>query len=61
VFRPGLDAMDVHLMISSFCFYRVSNKHTFGQLFQVDFNEATLKLHHREMLCESLLRFIQAP
>lgn len=60
VFRPGLDAMDVHLMISSFCFYRVSNKHTFGELFQVDFNEAKLKLHHREMLCESLLRFIQS-
>ena len=60
LFRPGLTALDVHLLISSFCFYRVSNKHTFGELFQVDFADEALKQHHREMLCESLLRFLKA-
>lgn len=60
VFRPGLNAMDVHLLISSFCFYRVSNKHTFGELFQVDFSDAQLRSHHREMICDSVLRFLQA-
>lgn len=60
VFRPGLEPMDVHLLISSFCFYRVSNKHTFGELFQVDFTDEKLRTHHREMLCESLLRFLKA-
>lgn len=60
VFRAGLQAMDVHLLISSFCFYRVSNKHTFGELFQVDFDEAQLRDHHREMICETLMRFLQA-
>lgn len=60
LFRPGLTALDVHLLISSFCFYRVSNKHTFGELFQVDFADEALKLHHREMLCDSLLRFLKA-
>jgi AcrR family transcriptional regulator len=28
--------LDVHLLISSFCFYRVSNRHTFGEIFQID-------------------------
>ena len=59
VFRPGLDPLDVHLLISSFCFYRVSNKHTFGEIFQVDFSDEALKRHHREMIVESLMRFVQ--
>jgi AcrR family transcriptional regulator len=59
LFRPGLAPMDVHLLISSFCFYRVSNKHTFGELFQVDFSDATLRAHHREMICESVLRYLK--
>ncbi|WP_263260200.1 TetR/AcrR family transcriptional regulator [Pseudomonas sp. RIT-PI-S] len=58
VFRPGLEALDVHMLISSFCFYRVSNKHTFGEIFQVDFNDPTLKRHHRQMIVESLERFV---
>ncbi|MBV6290491.1 TetR/AcrR family transcriptional regulator [Pseudomonas aegrilactucae] len=60
VFRQGLTAMDVHLLISSFCFYRVSNRHTFGEIFQVDFEDAALKARHREMICESVLRYLQA-
>jgi AcrR family transcriptional regulator len=59
LFRPGLAPMDVHLLISSFCFYRVSNKHTFGELFQVDFSDAQMRAHHREMICESVLRFLK--
>ncbi|MGH8482824.1 MAG: TetR/AcrR family transcriptional regulator [Pseudomonas sp.] len=60
VFRQGLEALDVHLLISSFCFYRVSNRHTFGEIFQVDFEEAAIKQRHREMICESVLKFLQA-
>ncbi len=60
VFRQGLTALDVHLLISSFCFYRVSNRHTFGEIFQVDFEDKALKDKHREMICESVLRYLQA-
>lgn len=59
VFRPGLAALDVHMLISSFCFYRVSNKHTFGEIFQVDFDNQALKAHHREMIVEALVRFVK--
>ncbi|MGH3295291.1 MAG: TetR/AcrR family transcriptional regulator, partial [Trebonia sp.] len=30
VFRRDVEAIDVHMMISAFCFFRVSNRHTFG-------------------------------
>jgi AcrR family transcriptional regulator len=60
VFRSGLQAIDVHMLISSFCFYRVSNQHTFGEIFQVDFQDSTLKQHHRTMIVEALERFVRA-
>lgn len=60
VFRPGLDALDVHLLISSFCFYRVSNRNTFGEIFQIDLTDEQVKARHKEMICESLLRYLQA-
>jgi hypothetical protein len=60
VFRAGLDALDVHLLISSFCFYRVSNRHTFGEIFQIDLPDENIKQRHREMICESVLRYLQA-
>lgn len=58
IFRSGLQAIDVHLLISSFCFYRVSNRHTFGELFQVDFTDPVLKDGHRKMICEAVLRYL---
>lgn len=60
VFRQGLIALDVHLLISSFCFYRVSNRHTIGEIFQIDLPNEAIKRRHREMICESVLRYLQA-
>ena|SRR6218665_103665 len=59
VFRSGLQAIDLHLLISSFCFYRVSNRHTFGEIFQIDLPDEHVKLRHKAMICESVLRYIQ--
>jgi hypothetical protein len=60
LFRRGIDALDVHLLISSFCFYRVSNRHTLGEIFQIDLPDETIKQRHREMICESVLRYLKA-
>ena len=30
IFRRDVDAIDVHMMISAFCVFRVANRHTFG-------------------------------
>ncbi|WP_191486276.1 TetR/AcrR family transcriptional regulator [Pseudomonas sp. FEN] len=60
LFRSGLDPLDVHLLVSSFCFYRVSNRHTIGELFQIDLPDEQVKARHRQMICESVLRYLQA-
>ncbi|MEN0105013.1 MAG: TetR/AcrR family transcriptional regulator [Pseudomonas sp.] len=59
LFRPGLQAIDMHLLISSFCFYRVSNRHTFSEIFQIELPDEQVKLRHKAMICESVMRYVQ--
>lgn len=59
VFRSGLDPLDIHMLISSFCFYRVSNRHTFGSIFQIDLSADEVKQRHKQVICESVLRYMQ--
>ncbi|KWV67336.1 TetR/AcrR family transcriptional regulator [Pseudomonas paracarnis] len=61
LFREGLEPLDVHLLINSFSFYRVSNRHTFSEIFQIELSDEAIKQRHREMICESVLRYLQAP
>jgi AcrR family transcriptional regulator len=50
VFRDDVDALDVHLLISSYCVFQVANRYTFGFLFDIDFTEATRRDHLRRMI-----------
>ena len=59
IFRSGINVLDVHLLISSFCFYRVSNRHTVGEIFQIDLPDEQVKQRHKAMICEAVLRYIQ--
>jgi AcrR family transcriptional regulator len=58
VFRSGLNPLDIHMLISSFCFYRVSNRHTFGTIFQVDLVSDAVKQRHKSVICEAVLRYV---
>ncbi len=60
VFRDGINPLDVHLLIRSFCFYRVSNRHTVGEIFHIDLPDVAVKQRHRQMICEAVLRYLQA-
>lgn len=57
-FRSGLDPVDVHMLISAFCFFRVSNRYTFGIVFQRDLSSAALRQRHREMIAEVVLGWL---
>ncbi len=59
LFRQGLDPVDVHMLISSFSFYRVSNRHTFSSIFQIDLQDDEVKQRQKRMICESVLGFLQ--
>ena len=58
IFRPDVDPVDVHLLISSFCFFRVSNRFTFGTLFGRDLSDPKLCALHKRMLTEAVLNAV---
>ncbi|GAB3388014.1 TetR/AcrR family transcriptional regulator [Azotobacter armeniacus] len=60
VFRAGIDPLDLHLLISSFCFFRVSNRYTFSTIHQLDLGEPQTKARHREIICEAVIRYVMA-
>ncbi|MFC5746187.1 TetR/AcrR family transcriptional regulator [Actinomadura rugatobispora] len=57
-FVPGADAVDVHMMISAFCFFRISNQHTFGALFGRDLAAPEHRDRHREMIGEMVVAYL---
>lgn len=57
-FRPGVDPLDLHMLISGFCFYRVANRHTLGAIFGRDLREAAVQAAHRRMAVEMVLRYL---
>ena len=60
-FRPGVDALDLHMLISGFCFYRVSNRHTLGAIFGRDLQAPEGATAHRGMIVEAVLRYLAPP
>ncbi|WP_110950651.1 TetR/AcrR family transcriptional regulator [Pseudomonas bohemica] len=59
VFRQGVQAVDLHMLINSFCFYRVSNRHTFSEIFQIELEDPQVKARHRAMVSDSVTRYLQ--
>jgi AcrR family transcriptional regulator len=58
VFRQDVDAVDLHMMISAFCVFRVANRHTFGTLFERDLTDPALRDHYRKMLGDMVVDYI---
>jgi AcrR family transcriptional regulator len=58
-FRAGLDALDLHMLISSFCFYRVSNRHTLRAIFGRDGTQPAAATAHRRMITEAVLGYVR--
>lgn len=59
VFRPGLDPVDIHASISALAFFNVSNRHTFGLIF----NDKALSAQsaaRRASVTEMVVRFVRA-
>lgn len=58
--RSGLDPVDVHMLISSFCVFRVANRHTFETIFGRDLLDAGDRQRHRAMLGDVVARYVSA-
>ncbi|MFE9433111.1 TetR family transcriptional regulator [Streptomyces sp. NPDC006640] len=60
LFTADVDAVDLHAMISSFCFFRVSNRHTFGALFGRDLVAPDQRDRYRAMLGDMVIAYLTA-
>ncbi|MDP2021716.1 MAG: TetR/AcrR family transcriptional regulator [Hydrogenophaga sp.] len=58
-FRPGLDPVDLHATITALTFFNVSNRHTFGQIFQRDFTHPDVAAQRRANIVETILRCVR--
>ena len=60
-FLRQAEAIDIHLMISSFCFFRMSNRYSFGAIFGVDLLDAARRDHYRRMAGDMVVSYLTAP
>jgi AcrR family transcriptional regulator len=60
-FPRAVDAIDVHMMISAFCVFRIANRHTFGAIFDRDLAGARLRDHYRAMVSDMVVSYLAQP
>jgi len=58
VFRGDVDPLDVHMVISSFCVFRIANRHTFKAIFKRDMLAADHRTRHRKLLGDLVLDYL---
>lgn len=61
VFKRQIDARELHLVISSLSFYRVSNRATFGALFSIDLHAPHTRERQRRYIADSVLLLMTTP
>ena len=59
VFTRQADPIDIHMMISAFCFFRVSNRYTFGSIFRRDLSEPATIERHRTMIADAVIGYLK--
>lgn len=59
-FRSDIDMLQLHMTISSMCFYYVSNRHTFGHIFNVDLASPEQAGKRRAEVIDNVLRICRA-
>jgi AcrR family transcriptional regulator len=59
-FTRDVDAVDLHMMISAFCVFRVANRHTFGAIFDRDLVDPKLRERYRAMLGDMVVEYLGA-
>jgi AcrR family transcriptional regulator len=56
-FRKDLNPIEVHMTISALCFYNVSNRYTFSQIFDKDMTSAKALANRREIVVDIIDRW----
>lgn len=59
--RRHAGAIDVRMMISAFCFFRVSSRYAFGAVFGLDLLDASRRDHYRQMAGDMVASYLTTP
>ena len=57
-FQHKIAAVDLHMLMSAICFYRVGNRHTFGHIFNIDLADPTTRASHHRLVTNAVLRMV---
>jgi AcrR family transcriptional regulator len=60
LFRDDVDALDVHMVISAYCVFRIANRHTWSAIFRRDMLDPARREHYRALLGEMVLEYLTA-
>lgn len=61
VFRADIEALDVHVLISSYCVFQIANQHTFEYLFDTDLHSPARRAHLRQVIGDVVVSWATAP
>jgi len=57
-FRRDIDVFDVHMLISSFCFFRINNQYTFAANFGRNLVEPSRRTMYRQMIGDVVIQYL---
>ena len=58
VFRRNVDAIDLHMLISAFCVFRVANRYTFQTIFGRDMMSNRLRRRYRQLVGDMVVSYL---
>ncbi|AXB42247.1 TetR/AcrR family transcriptional regulator [Amycolatopsis albispora] len=59
-FRADADPLDIHMVISSYCVFRLANRHTFAAIFGRDLLDPERREQQRRMLGDLVINYLTA-
>jgi TetR/AcrR family transcriptional regulator len=59
-FRRDIDVFDVHMLISSFCFFRINNQYTFAANFGRNLVEPSRRTMYRQMIGDVVIQYLMS-
>jgi AcrR family transcriptional regulator len=60
VFRSGVDPLDIHMVISSYCVFRIANRYTWSAIFKRDLLDPERRDQQRTLLGDLVVEYLTA-
>jgi AcrR family transcriptional regulator len=58
VFRAGVDPLDIHMVISSYCVFRIANQYTWSAIFKRDLLDPERRDQQRRLLGDLVVEYL---